>query len=117
MSSGKSLSRSASAPSAAWLRSGENAITGGASASTRACPLFRSRATRNLDRVLDALRANGVELLDDGLRLVPKGKRRLFATSGATATAYAPVPLTGALKHLYCAQYTSLSGTSNQPDS
>ena len=33
-------------------------------------------ATRNLHRVLDALRAAGVELLDDGLRLVPKGKRR-----------------------------------------
>jgi hypothetical protein len=28
-------------------------------------------ASRNLDRVLVALRANGVEVLDDGLRLVP----------------------------------------------
>ena len=33
-------------------------------------------ATRNLHRVLDALRAAGVEVLDDGLRLLPKGKRR-----------------------------------------
>ena len=31
---------------------------------------------RNLHRVLDALRLAGVEVLDDGLRLVPKGKRR-----------------------------------------
>jgi hypothetical protein len=32
--------------------------------------------TRNLLAVLDALRAHGVEVLDDGLRLVPKGRRR-----------------------------------------
>ena len=31
---------------------------------------------RNLHRVLDALRLAGVEVLDDGLRLVPKRKRR-----------------------------------------
>ena len=31
---------------------------------------------RNLHRVLDALRNAGVEVLDDGLRLVPKGNRR-----------------------------------------
>ena len=30
---------------------------------------------RNLHRVFDALRNAGVEVLDDGLRLVPKGKR------------------------------------------
>ena len=31
---------------------------------------------RHLQAVLDALRANGVEVLEDGLRLVPKkGKR------------------------------------------
>jgi transcriptional regulator with XRE-family HTH domain len=32
--------------------------------------------TANLIAVIDALRAAGVEVLEDGLRLVPKGKRR-----------------------------------------
>lgn len=71
----------AAARRAAGLQQAELASLAGVDSSTisriESCGKQPVKATsRNLDAVLDALRANGVEVLEDGLRLVPKKRGR-----------------------------------------